>query len=57
MYVGQRASTLSFNKNFYFGELSKVVFFFLVLFLGMGQSKWLIEKREKKTLEGFPHLI
>jgi hypothetical protein len=27
VYVGQREGTLSFNKNFYFGEPSKVCFF------------------------------
>jgi hypothetical protein len=54
MYVGQRASTLSFNKNFYFGEPSKVVFFFLVLFLGMGQSNGSLKKEKKNPWKAPP---
>jgi hypothetical protein len=54
MYVGKRKGTLFFNKNFYFGEPSKVFFFFLVLFLVMGQSKWLIDKRDKTAWKAAP---
>jgi hypothetical protein len=54
--VGQRESTTSLHKNFYFADLSK--FLFICLFL-MGQSKWLIanQKKEKEKLGNRSHLI
>jgi hypothetical protein len=53
MYVGQRASTLSFNKNFYFGEPSKVVFFFWFCFWGWANQNGSL-KKEKKNLGRLP---
>jgi hypothetical protein len=47
--VGQRESTISLHKNYYFAELSK--FLFICLFF-MRQSKWLIvnpKKEKEKT--------